>query len=307
MKTGPLLKVSVATAPDADEAVASLLTEVFGESATSYTDASTGRTHAAIYLQNPSAWSAAKRRDLAAGLQSLRDDGVKVGWGRIWTETVAREDWAESWKRHFKPIAIGRALLIKPSWSRRPPQRGQAVVILDPGLSFGTGQHPTTRFCLEEITSARRAALPQTFLDIGTGSGILAIAAVKVGFSRVAAFDIDPDAIRVARANARTNGVGRRIRFSRQDLAQMKAGPAPFDVVSANLTFDLLLRERRRILGQVRPGGSLLLAGILRSQFASVERAYGAAGLTLTRRQRVGEWESGAFTIPFMENTQKFL
>src|SRR5262245_28753761 len=288
MKSGSLLKVSVTTSAEADEAVTALLTGVFGEPASSYTDVATGRTHASVYLRTAAAWSAAKRRDLTTGLRALRDDGVKVGSGHIWAETVARENWAESWKRHFKPISIGRALLIKPSWSRRPPQRGQAVVILDPGLSFGTGQHPTTRFCLEEIAAARRQGQSQTILDIGTGSGILALAAVKLGFSRVTALDNDPNAVRVARLNARSNRLGRRVRFSCQELAQIEPGPGQFDVVCANLTFDVLLRERRRILGQLHREGLLILAGILHSQFSLVERAYVKAGLALTRRQRVG-------------------
>ena len=139
---------------------------------------------------------------------------------------MRREDWAESWKRHFKPIEIGDALLVKPSWSKRRPRKNQAVVILDPGLSFGTGQHPTTAFCLREIVRLKLAkergrlarefktrhhadepSALQSFLDIGTGSGILAIAAAKLGYQPVHAFDFDAEAVRIARANARANRV----------------------------------------------------------------------------------------------------
>ena len=120
---------------------------------------------------------------------------------------IRHEDWAESWKRHFKPIEIGRRLLIKPSWSRRRPKPHQQVVVLDPGLSFGTGQHPTTAFCLAEVARLVKNAPARSFLDIGTGSGILAIAAARLNYQPIWAFDFDPEAVRMARANAQTNQV----------------------------------------------------------------------------------------------------
>src|SRR5262245_51863196 len=120
MKSGSLLKVSVTTSAEADEAVTALLTGVFGEPASSYTDVTTGRTHASVYLRTAAAWSAAKRRDLTTGLRALRNEGVKVGSGHIWAEAVARENWAESWKRHFKPIPTGGALRIKRRWGGGP-------------------------------------------------------------------------------------------------------------------------------------------------------------------------------------------
>src|SRR5439155_23112501 len=118
----------------------------------------------------------------------------------------------------------GLALLLKPSWSRCRARRGQAVVVLDPGLSFGTGQHPTTRFCLEQIVARRTQDRGQSFLDMGTGSGILAIAAAKLGYHPVAAFDVDAHAVRIARANARKNGVADTLHPRRQDLRQLPAG-----------------------------------------------------------------------------------
>ncbi len=156
---------------------------------------------------------------------------------------MKREDWAESWKRHFKPIEIRvkarpsaarqsasqpPSLLVKPSWSRRRAAKNQAVVILDPGLSFGTGQHPTTAFCLHEIARCRQPGTAQSFLDIGTGSGILAIAAAKLGYAPVQAFDFDPESVRVAGDNARKNRVTGRLKLTRGDLAKLPlaAGPA---------------------------------------------------------------------------------
>lgn len=273
-----------------------LLTEISGRPASAYTDAKKGATTVTAWCERRSEWSAAKQRRLRDGLARLRECGVNVGGGRIATRTVWRENWAESWKRHFKPIAIGRALLIKPSWSKLKPRPGQAEVILDPGLSFGTGQHATTRFCLEQIATARRAETSQSFLDIGTGSGILAISAAKLGYAPVEAFDFDPDAVRVAHENAAQNGVEEFIRLRRADLTKLPSKPAEkFDVVCANLIYDLLLAERERILSRLKRNGRLVLAGILRKQFAPVKLAYCAEGLRLVASRAEGEWQSAAF------------
>src|SRR5262245_1823291 len=153
MKPGPLWKVSVAIAPEAEEAVVALLGDLFGQAPTVFADARTGRTSAAVFLDGRRPPPLPQRRALRAGLRRIREYGLDLGSGRVSVCQVLREDWAESWKRHFTPIEIGRRLLVRPSWSRRQAKPGQAAVVLDPGLSFGTGQHPTTRFCLEQIAA----------------------------------------------------------------------------------------------------------------------------------------------------------
>ena len=146
------------------------------------------------------------------------------------------------------------------------------MVVLDPGLSFGTGQHPTTAFCLRQLVARRRPGEAQSCLDIGTGSGILAIAAAKLGYAPVDAFDFDPEAVRIARANARRNGVAARIRFSRQDLTKLPRRSArKYSLVCANLISSLLLAERERILARLQPDGVLVVAGILKEEFAQVQ------------------------------------
>lgn len=294
MKASSLLRVSVATTPEAEEAVADLLGELLGQSATIYHDVESLETTVSVYLPKASAWSAARRSQMRERLKRIADCGLNLGPGRISARTIRREDWAESWKRHFKPFMVGSSLLVKPSWSRRRPRHGQQVVVLDPGLSFGTGQHPTTRFCLEQLAAGRKPGVPQSFLDIGTGSGILAIAAARLGYRPVEAFDFDPDAVRIAQGNARQNGVSRKIQISRKDLTRMPPA-GRFDIVCANLIHDLLLAGQSRILRQVKAGGTLVLAGLLRHQFPEVRRAYEAAGMKLKARRADKEWESGAF------------
>jgi ribosomal protein L11 methyltransferase len=168
--------------------------------------------------------------------------------------------------------------------------------VLDPGLSFGTGQHPTTAFCLEQLAIRRRHAKPQSVLDIGTGSGILAIAAAKLGYHPIHAFDFDATAIRVAKANALQNHVEGLIHFNHKDLRRLPARRhRKFHLICANLVYDLLIEQSKRILSLLEPNGTLVLSGILAVQFAKVRGVYTDAGLKLVRIQTVKEWRSGAF------------
>jgi len=237
---------------------------------------------------------------LRRALGQIKSYGLNTGTGRISIKRMRREDWAESWKRHFRPIEIGSALLIKPSWSRRAPRKGQAAIVLDPGLSFGTGQHPTTGFCLQQLVANHERLKSRTaqgsFLDIGTGSGILAIAAAKLGYAPVAAFDFDVDAVRIARENARKNAVSRKVNIRHKDMTQMpRRSREKYDLICANLISTVLVAERRRIVSRLKPGGVLVLAGILRGEFASVRGAYETCGLRLVASRMEKEWRSGAF------------
>jgi ribosomal protein L11 methyltransferase len=296
VKPAQLWRVSVLTMPEAEDAVADLLHRTFAQPASSYTDAATRETVVSVYLQERPEWSAARRGELAVVLRRMAGSGLDIGRGKVALRPVRREDWAESWKRHFKPLVIGSALLLKPGWSRRRPRKGQAVVVLDPGLSFGTGRHPTTGFCLRQLVARRRAGQAQSCLDVGTGSGILAIAAAKLGYAPVEAFDFDPESIRVALANAQRNRVGARIRFRRQDLSKLPRRAAKqYSLVCANLVASLLLEQRDRLVARLSPEGVLVVAGILKVEFGRVQRGFAAAGLRLMASQTGGEWRSGAF------------
>ena len=295
MKAKTLWRVSVATSLEAEEAVAELLAEVLGENASCYFDLERQASLVSVYRQQPQS-PAPLRRKIRDGLARIQDCGLNIGSGQITVERVKPEDWAESWKRHFKPIEIGRSLLIKPSWSRRQPKRGQATVFLDPGLSFGTGQHPTTSFCLSEVANHAGKDTVRSFLDIGTGSGILAIAAAKLNYQPIFAFDFDPESVRVARANAESNEVLKKIKLTRADATRLSLRPPRrFDLVCANLISNLLVAERKRIIAQLNQGGTLVLAGILQTEFAPVRAAFAGLGWKLVRTEVRNEWQSGAF------------
>ena len=141
-----LRQVSITTHPGAEEAVTALVGRVSGQTPSVYADMATGLTTVSAYLPLPDAKVATTRAALRAGLAGLEDAGIDAAPGRIAIRRVKPLDWSESWKRHFRPIEIGASLLVRPTWSRRKPKAGQQVVLLDPGLSFGTGQHATTHF-----------------------------------------------------------------------------------------------------------------------------------------------------------------
>jgi ribosomal protein L11 methyltransferase len=320
MKPKLLWKISVTTTPEAEDAVAELMNATLNRPATVYLDVESGLSTVTVYLQRKTRFPRKTRADISTGLRRISGCGLKISPGKIVLARVRRENWAESWKRHFQPIeiipgrrhsiraasmarrglpALPKSLLIKPSWSKRKARKGQTVLVLDPGLSFGTGHHPTTAFCLSELVqfqSGRDSGSSPSFLDLGAGSGILAIAAVKLGYSPVVAMDFDPEAIRVACANARANHVEQKLEIRRGDVTHLPVRPRrQFDLACANLISTLLIAERRRIAAQLDPAGRLVLAGILKSEFRQVQKAYKTLGLKLVSYRDGKEWRSGSF------------
>ncbi len=298
----PLWKLSVDTTLEAEDAVMEMLNRLTGRPASAFFDFEAGISRVSVYV--PEKITAGVREKAYEGMKQIRDCGLQIGVGKISINRVRKEDWRESWKRHFKPIEVGSTLLVKPGWSKKKRRKNQAVVILNPGLSFGTGQHPTTAFCLREI--ARNSRLfrsrgslqknGQSFLDMGTGSGILAISAAKLGYAPVHAFDFDPEAIRTARANIRMNGVLGKIQIVRRDVTKLPAKPKEkYNFICANLISGLLVSEGKHIVSQLNRGGILVLAGILKAEFPAVQRKYEELGLKLVSTKGEKEWQSGSF------------
>ena len=291
-----LRSISITTSLSAEDAVGVLLELERGQPPSSYTDALTRLSTVSVYGEIETQDVAGIKRRLREGLQALAADGIDIAPARIQVKKVPARDWSESWKRHFKPLDLGPRLLVKPTWSRRVPKKTQALVVLDPGLSFGTGQHATTRFCLEQLVALRDPQSVQSMLDVGTGSGILAIAAVKLGYQPVNAFDFDADCVRVANENTELNEVAAVLSVTHDDITQVPKKPKQrYSVVCANLIYDLLIAERDRLLARVTPGGSLVLAGILETQFGMVRKAFEAAGWKLVAATTDKEWRSGTF------------
>ena len=210
---------------------------------------------------------------------------------------VRNEDWANNWKVHFKPVRIGERLVIKPTWEEYQKLPGDLIIQIDPGMAFGTGAHPTTRMCLESLEricfNECGGKLPDSVLDVGTGSGVLSIAAALMGASRITAVDIDPEAIRVTLENLELNGVGHMVAASTTDLGALEG---EYGVVVANILAEELVRLSAQLTAKVAPGGWLILSGILTEKEAFV--CAGFPGLTPVESPREAEWSCLTFRKP---------
>jgi len=209
-------------------------------------------------------------------------------------EVVPDEDWSETWKKDLRPVLAGR-VYVRPTWIDAPPPPDTVEVVLDPGMAFGTGAHPTTSLCLGALSAALAARPGASVLDVGTGSGLLAIAARKLGAGRVAANDVDPVAVKVAGENAAANGVVLELL-----AAPIEAIAGSFEVVVANILANTLVELAPALAARLAPGGLLFLAGVLVPQEEEVRAACLAQGL-LARpdlEQREGEWSLLALARP---------
>jgi ribosomal protein L11 methyltransferase len=205
---------------------------------------------------------------------------------------IPDRDWGEEWKKGLGPITVGR-LFLRPSWVDAAPPPGAAEVVLDPGMAFGTGTHATTSLCLGAIDAFLAARPGASVLDVGTGSGLLAIAARKLGAGRVAANDNDPVAVAVAGENAERNGAA--LELTGEPPAAI---PGRFDLVVANILANVLVELAPELAARMAPGGELVLAGILVPQEEEVRAPFVAQGLLPLAGERRGEWSMLRFRRP---------
>lgn len=269
--------------PDALEAVSNLLVE-----------ADTGGV--VIDDEHTAVLRAYLPRDerLATRLQSLRQSLSDLvaffpGLSEMQQEerTVHEEDWANAWREHFHPTRIGERLVVAPTWEDFLPGPKDVVIRLDPGMAFGTGTHPSTILCLRALEELIPPAT--RILDIGTGSGILAIAAALLGATNVVALDNDPLAVRVARQNVADNRVEVSVHYAELG-GMLQSGAVSADVATANLTASTLVPLSADIARSLRPGGIVVASGIVGSGADEVEQAFAAQGLHVVRTERLEDW-----------------
>ncbi len=209
--------------------------------------------------------------------------------------TVREEDWAHAWKRHYKPLRIGRRVLLTPAWEEPEALPGDVVVRLEPGMAFGTGLHPTTRLCVAALEKWVRPG--DSFLDIGTGSGVLSLAAAKLGATPVWSTDIDPLAIRAAKENALRNGITLASDGLHVEQGSVPAGQAGrFKVIAANILAEVLVGLFEGAYANVplaeplAPGGHLILSGILEERSEMVLSTAARYGLKEVERIQEADW-----------------
>lgn len=213
-------------------------------------------------------------------------------------ETARREvdgdDWIDFWKKHFRPLHIGEKVVVCPEWIEYAPKEGEAVVRLDSNMAFGTGEHETTAMCLELLQQYLRPG--DTVVDVGCGSGILGIAALLMGAGFAYMTDIDYVAVQSAAHNAALNGVDGRAKIALSDL--LEDADVRGQVMTANITADILCRLAGSIPKNLCPGGALILSGIIAPKLAQVIAAYEGVGLHLEKQLQRGEWYALAFRAP---------
>ncbi len=228
------------------------------------------------------AGSAALARTVAS---ALRAAGIRA---EVTAGAVDEEDWAEAWKEHFHVERFGR-LVVVPSWRAYEASPGDVVLTLDPGMAFGTGQHETTRMCLEALGRCVRPGA--RVLDAGCGSGILAIAAAKLGAVNVRAVDIDPDCVRITGENARANGVDACVRAGLTRLGDAAWAPAgKFDVVVANIIAATIIDLAPALVGALAADGRLVASGIIAAREPEVCAALVGAGARIVDVRAMGDW-----------------
>lgn len=231
-------------------------------------------------------------RSILADIEQLRARSeLPLGTLETSRREIEGDDWIDVWKKHFRPIEIGERLVVCPEWIEYAPKAGQEVIRLDSNMAFGTGEHETTSMCLEFLQRYLKEG--DTVVDVGCGSGILGIGALKLGAKFAYLTDIDYVAVRSAEHNLALNGVADRAKVALSDL--LDNAEIAGEVMTANITADILCRLAPSIPKNLKQGGTLILSGIIDSKLAQVVAVYEGLGLRLVEQKKKGEWYALAF------------
>lgn len=228
-------------------------------------------------------------RSINADLELLKERSagfIPLGTLETSRREIEGDDWIDVWKKHFRPIHIGGRVVVCPEWIAYEPKEGEVVIKLDSNMAFGTGEHETTSMCLELLQEYLREG--DTVIDVGCGSGILGISAVKLGAKFAYMTDIDYVAVRSAEHNAALNGVAERVKIDLSDL--LENAEVRGEVMTANITADILCRLSESIPKNLKEGGTLILSGIIEPKLEQVISAYEGIGLKLVKQVHKGEW-----------------
>lgn len=301
MTTGKLQQILVTVPQRLEPAFTMHLRSLAGQWPTSWVPASGERAEISLFM--PARRGTEKiLRSVRAFRDILGELGLAPGPIRVRRKIIQVKDWARAWRNSFEPVQISPSLVVKPTWAKWPAREGQVVIEIDPTLAFGTGHHPTTAFCLrmvERIRARHKASMqePLSMLDCGCGTGILVIAAMRMGYTMATGFDYDRQAVRVARANAKLNHVDRKINIVKstlEDFSLENGASAKFNLVTANLAADLLVRNASKIARFVQSGGTLALAGVLDRDAHQVMAVFRRLGWRTVAQESAGGWTSWA-------------
>lgn len=225
-------------------------------------------------------------QNIKTSLEKLPQSGLETGSIAIETKFIEEQDWADTWKDFFHTTRVGKRIVIKPTWEQFAPEKRDIVVEIDPGMAFGTGSHPTTYLCLELLEKHMKPR--SSVIDFGTGSGILAIAAAKLGASLVIALDLDETAVRAARANVIQNEMESKIEVHQAENLKFIGGPA--DLITANIIAETIIASVEEIAHYLRIGGILIASGITKQKAFDVEQSLRNVGFDILQKRTQGEW-----------------
>lgn len=223
-------------------------------------------------------------------VEALKTALLEAGVPRVESRPLVEENWEENWKQFFKPRRVGQRFLVRPTWEEVELGEGDVEIVLDPGQAFGTGDHPTTRMCLELLDEFMQA--DQKVADIGCGSGILSVGAAKLGAARVVAIDIDPISVEVSKENAKLNGVEFEALAGAgvQVLPPASEESAKYDLVISNIISATLISVAREIAQVVRKDGFWIVSGIIEANWPDVKEAAERAGFRLEKQLQEDDW-----------------
>jgi ribosomal protein L11 methyltransferase len=228
----------------------------------------------------------------ASSLDAIRNGLWHLGQlretGELTVETRSEEDWANAWKAHYKPVRVGIRVVVRPPWQEYEPTEDDVVVLLDPGMAFGTGTHPTTQAALRLLETLEVAG--HSVFDVGTGSGIIAIAAAKLGARKVDGVDIDAVSVRQAQTNIDLNDVRQTVTIWQSAMGPAEHPHGVYDIVVANIIARVLIDISEQIVSAVSPAGTLILSGIIDSKEAAVIERYQSFGFEMVERHQIEDW-----------------
>ena len=223
--------------------------------------------------------------------------------GQLVVKELRDTDWENSWKAHYNLLRIGSRLAIKPSWINYEPVEDEVLIELDPGMAFGTGYHPTTKMCLEVLEELVRPGMD--VLDLGTGSGILAIAAARLGAASVLALDVDPTAVKAARKNFRASHLTNTINLVRGTLPHRLVVEGCFDLATANISAKVIKDRAPHLHDALKPGGMLIASGIVQQQQSELEEVLVDLGLALVNTFSTEDWVALLLSKPALSSAER--
>ena len=225
-----------------------------------------------------------KIKDIVVSLNRLGQNNS----GDIKLTEISEEDWAESWKKYYKPIKISEKIVIKPTWEEYQPKDKETIIKIDPGMAFGTGIHETTKMCIKALETILEGTIGNVVIDIGCGSGILSIVSAKLGASKVIGIDIDIAAVKVATENVKLNQVAEKVKIIKGNL--LKGITEKGDIIVANITSDVISDFIPTVSANLKPDGLLVLSGIIKERSCEIKEVAVRNDLAVMEEYEEGEW-----------------